>query len=171
MRSGAELALMALLAACGGGPRAKPALLAVPVEGSSRDLRMLVGNWEGEFVSARHSRRGTIAFSLREGEDTAYGRVLLDGPTPPPACTDPVSKATGPQAIGEIALTVAMVNVGGHSIGGWLRPYRDPELGCWMDTWFEGIVAGDTIEGMYFSNPADTATALRLGAWWAARKR
>ena len=171
MRPGNVVVLMAVLAACGGGSRAKPVLPAVPVEGSSRDLRMLVGDWEGEFVGARGSRRGTIAFNLRGGEDTAYGQVFLKGPTPPPGCTDPVSKATEPRVVGEIALALALVNVGGHSVGGWLRPYRDPELGCWMDTWFEGIVAGDTLEGMYFSNPADTATVLRLGSWWVARKR
>jgi hypothetical protein len=170
MGPGNVLVLMAVLAACGSGSRAEPVLPAVPVEGSSRDLRLLVGSWEGEFVSARGSRRGTIAFSLRGGEDTAYGQVVLEGPTPPPGCTDPVSKAMDRRMVGEIALTLALVNVGGPSVGGWLRPYRDPELGCWMDTWFEGIIAGDTLEGMYFSNPADTATALRLGSWWVARK-
>ena len=170
MRSRTTMALLAALAACG-GPRSEPALPAVPVEGGSRDLRMLVGNWEGEFVSARGSRRGTIAFRLRGGQDTAYGQVLFKGPPAPPGCTDPISQATESRVIGEIALTVARVNVGGRSVGGWLRPYRDPELGCWMDTWFEGTIAGDTLDGMYFSHPADTAAAMRLGTWWVARQR
>ena len=170
MRSPNVLALAVALAACG-GPRSEPALPAVPVEGSSRDLRMLMGSWAGEFVSARGSRRGTIAFNLRGGQDTAYGQVLFEGPPPPPGCTDPVSKATTARVVGEIALTLARVDVGGRSVGGWLRPYRDPELGCWMDTWFEGTITGDTLEGMYFSHPADTSAALRLGTWWVARQR
>ena len=170
MSSRNVLALVAALAACS-GPRSEPALPAVPVEGSSRDLRMLVGNWEGEFVSDRGTRRGTIAFNLRGGRDTAYGQVRFKGPPPPPGCTDPVSSATHARVVGEIALTLALVNVGGPSVGGWLRPYRDPELGCWMDTWFEGTITGDTLEGMYFSNPADTSAALRLGTWWVARQR
>jgi hypothetical protein len=72
---------------------------------------------------------------------------------------------------GEIVLTLGRVNVGGESVGGWLRPYPDPELGCLMDTWFEGTIDRDTLEGMYFSNPADSAQAIRLGTWWAARRR
>jgi hypothetical protein len=46
MRAGNVLALIALLAAYDGGSRAEPVLSAVPVEGSSRDLPMLVGDWE-----------------------------------------------------------------------------------------------------------------------------
>jgi hypothetical protein len=171
MRSASLLAALSTLAACGGGSRSEPAGPAVPVEGGARDLRMLVGDWEGEFVSARGSRRGAIAFSLHGGRDTAYGRVVLRGPTPPPGCADPVSRATQSRVVGEIVLTLARVNVGGRSVGGWLRPYRDPDLGCWMDTWFEGTIAGDTLDGMYFSHPADSSEAVRLGTWWVARKR
>jgi hypothetical protein len=170
MRSSRFLILMSLLAACG-GRRADADLPAVPVEGSRRDIRMLAGEWEGEFVSARGSRRGTIVFSLRAGGDTAHGRVVFSGPTPPPGCTDPLSKATESRVTGEIVLTLGRVNVGGESVGGWLRPYPDPELGCLMDTWFEGTIDRDTLEGMYFSNPADSAQAIRLGTWWAARRR
>jgi hypothetical protein len=143
----------------------------VPVEGGARDLRLLVGDWEGEFTSVRGSRRqGAIAFSLHGGRDTAYGRVVLRGAAPPPGCADPVSRATEPRTVGEIVLTLGRVNVGGRSVGGWLRPYRDPDLGCWMDTWFEGTVRGDTLDGMYFSHPADSSHAVRLGTWWAVRK-
>jgi hypothetical protein len=164
-------ALVVVLAACLGGPRRAPVLSAVPVEGAARDLRMLAGSWQGEFVSARGSRRGVIAFSLDGGRDTAYGRVVLAGPTPPPGCADPVSQATTSPVVGEIVLTLASVNVGGLSVGGWLRPYRDPELGCLMDTWFEGTIEGDRLDGLYFSHPADTAGAMLLGTWWAARQR
>jgi hypothetical protein len=170
MRPTRFLVLMSLLAACGGA-RPQAHLPAVPVEGSRRDLRMLAGDWQGEFVSARGSRRGTILLSLRAGADTAHGRVVPTGPTPPPGCTDPLSKATESQVTGEIVLTLARINVGGQSVGGWLRPYRDPELGCSMDTWFEGKIYGDTLDGLYFSHPADSAQAVRLGTWWAARRR
>jgi hypothetical protein len=40
-----------------------------------------------------------------------------------------------------------------------------------MDTWFEGMIRGDTLEGMYFSHPSDTAKSVRLGTWWVARRR
>jgi len=165
------LATFTLFAACGGGRRPSVAGPAVPVDGSGRDLRTLVGDWEGEFVSSRDSRRGTIAFSLRGVGDTAHGRVTMRGPTPPPGCTDPVSQATAPPAVGEIQLILGRINVGGPSLSGWLRPYRDPEQGCWMDTWFEGTIRGDTLDGMYFSHPSDSARAVRLGNWWVARRR
>lgn len=165
--------LAALLAAsaCGGGRRAEPAGPMVPVQGGVGDLRLLVGDWEGEFTSTRDARRGRIAFSLLAGRDTAYGRVSMRGPTPPPGCTDAVSRATESESTGEIVLALGRVNVGAPSVGGWLRPYRDPELGCWMDTWFEGVIRGDTLEGMYFSHPSDIAKSVRLGTWWVARRR
>ncbi|CAN5760674.1 hypothetical protein BH24GEM1_BH24GEM1_12580 [soil metagenome] len=161
---------LTLLVACGGGSRSSAAGAFVPVEGGLRDLRALAGDWEGQFVSARGSRRGTNVFSLLGGRDSAYGRVVLRGPTAPPGCTDPVSRATGSRVEGDIVLTIARVNVGGRSVGGWLRPYPDPELGCLTDTWFEGTIMGDTLDGMYFSHPADTAQAVRLGTWWVARR-
>jgi hypothetical protein len=40
-----------------------------------------------------------------------------------------------------------------------------------MDTWFEGTIRGDTLDGMYFSHPADSAQAVRLGTWWVARRK
>jgi len=52
-----------------------------------------------------------------------------------------------------------------------MHPYRDPELGCLMDAWFEGEVMGDTLAGMYFSHPADVASSVRLGTWWVTRRR
>jgi len=54
--------------------------------------------------------------------------------------------------------------------GGWLQPYRDPDLSCWMDTWFEGRLVRDTLESTFASRRMDTDT-VRLGTWWAARTR
>lgn len=159
-----------VLAGCGGPRRAAP-LAPVQVTGTARDLWVLAGDWAGEFASSRTSRRGRIAFRLRAGRDTAQGQVVFSGPTPPPGCTDAVSVATEPRPTGEIVLTFARVTVGGRSVGGWLRPYPDPELGCPVDTWFEGTVRGDTLSGMYFSHPADAAASVRLGTWWVARQR
>ena len=169
-RPASLVVVLVLLAACGAGS-GPVAGTAVPVQGGARDVRALVGDWEGEFVSSRGAHRGAIAFSLLGGRDSAYGRVVLRGPTPPQGCTDPVSEATESRVEGEIVLTIAQVNVGGRSVGGWLRPYPDPEFGCSTDTWFEGTIRGDTLDGMYFSHPSDTARAVRLGTWWVARAR
>lgn len=162
--------LPVLVAACAGGPRRPVALPAVPVEGSVRDLSWLAGDWAGEFASSRDARRGRIAFTLRAGRDTAQGRVTFTGPTPPPVCTDAVSAATRSSVEGKIELALARINVSEYTVGGWLRPYRDPELGCLMDTWFEGEVRGDSLAGMYFSHPSDSAASVRLGTWWVTRR-
>jgi len=162
--------LLALAAACVGG-NSPPPLPAVPVEGSTRDLRWLAGDWAGEFVSSRDDRRGSIFFSLRGGQDTAQGQIVFTGPTPPPGCTDPVSVASQTRAKGAIVLTFAGVTIDDRSVAGWMHPYRDPELGCLMDAWFEGEVMGDTLAGMYFSHPADVASSVRLGTWWVTRRR
>ena len=163
--------LPALAAACGGGRHRPAPLPAVPVEGSSRDLRWLAGDWAGEFTGSRDGRRGSIAFRLRGGQDTAQGEVVFTGPTPPPGCTDPVSVVTAPRAEGRIVLSFARVSVTDRAIAGWMQPHRDPELGCLMDTWFEGESRGDTLAGMYFSHPAESTASVRLGTWWAARRR
>jgi hypothetical protein len=166
------LSLLPVLAAACVGCSSRPTPLpAVPVDGSARDLRWLAGDWAGEFASSRDGRRGSIAFSLRGGRDTAEGQVDFTGPTPPRGCTDPVSVATEPHAEGEIVLTFAGVTINDRSVAGWMRPYRDPELGCLMDAWFEGEAMGDTLAGMYFSHPADVASSVRLGTWWVARRR
>ena len=163
------LTAITMLAACQ-SHRQDP-LRPVPVNANARDMQLLVGDWQGEFVSEEGGRRGKIAFRLMAGRDTAEGLVTVDGPAPHAGCVDPVSLATAPKVIGQLALTLGTVNVGEPSVGGWLRPYPDPELGCLMDTWFEGTIDGDTLRGMYFTNPADTAKALRLGNWWVARRR
>ena len=172
MRVRSRLSLLPVLAAaCVGGPSRPAPLPPAPVDGSARDLRWLAGDWAGEYVSSRDDRRGSIAFSLRGGRDSAQGQVVFTGPTLPPGCTDPVSAATASRAEGEIVLTFAGVTITDRSVAGWMHPYRDPELGCLMDAWFEGEAMGDTLVGMYFSHPADVASSVRLGTWWAARRR
>ncbi|HEX6669809.1 MAG TPA: hypothetical protein VF061_09635 [Gemmatimonadales bacterium] len=165
------LAMLALVACGGHGARGAVALPPVPVEGPARDVRALAGSWRGEFVSETGLQRGVIAFDLPRGRDTAYGHVVFSGPMPPPGCTDAVSSATEPREPTETVLALARVTVGGSSVGGWLESYRDPRLGCPVDTWFEGTIQGDTLGGMYFTHPADTAATVRLGTWWAARTR
>ncbi len=157
------------LAAC--GRRGAVPLPAVPVDGPEREVRSLAGSWEGEFISDAGDRRGAIVFSFPGGRDTAYGHVVFTGPAAPEGCTDAVTRATEVRPPTRIVLTLAWVNVGAYSVGGWLQSYRDPERGCPVDTWFEGTIRGDTLGGMYFSHPADTAASVRLGTWWAARLR
>jgi hypothetical protein len=170
VRRGVALATGLLgLAACGPGRPVQP-LSPVVVEGSRLDLRSLAGEWNGEFRGDSTGRHGTIRFSLAAGRDTAYGRVLMEGPAPPAGCVDPVSTATGRGAGVGYLLRLGRINVSHGSVGGWLEPYTDAIRGCMVDTWFEGQLRGDVLEGVYFSHPADGGS-LRLGTWQVRRAR
>ncbi len=158
-----------LLLACGGPPPA-PTLPPVPVQGPRRDINLLAGEWAGQFVDSEGGRRGTIAFTLQPGRDTARGWVVTEGAPPPTGCTDPVSRAVQTRSDGRTVLRLGGVVFAEGSIAGWLQPYPDFERGCPVDTWFEGLLVGDTLRGMFFAHPA-VGDTVRRGTWWAGRKR
>lgn len=141
---------------------------AVQVEGKPSDLRPLAGHWTGEFHNELTGHHGTITFSLQPGRDTAYARVVPDWPAPSAGCVDPVSTATRPAGQEEFVLRLGRVGVSEGSVGGWLTPYPDPSAGCLVETWFEGLLKGDLLEGFYSSHRADGGP-LRQGTWWVRR--
>jgi hypothetical protein len=163
------IAMVALAAACG-GPPAPEAAAPVRVAGGRADRHMLEGSWSGEFRDDRTGRTGTIRFTLAPGRDTAYARVLVRGAPAAPSCGDALGGATRPPGDGEFVLRLAQLRVESGSVGGWLTPYRDPEAGCLMDTWFEGLVRRDRIEGAYFARPAN-GKLIRIGKWEVRRER
>lgn len=140
---------------------------AVRVQGHSRDIRRIAGTWRGEFHS-QTGRVGTIFFDLKATSETAYGDATFDRVIPTPACTDMTRPPETLQVRVPVVLQFGALATSEGSIGGWFRPYRDPDLSCWMDTWFEGHLRGDTLSGSFFSRRTDTDT-VRRGTWWAAR--
>ena len=159
--------LLGYLAACAGmtGPPAP-----VRVQGESRDIRQLAGTWRGEFHSSRTGRVGTIFFDLRADSDTAYGHVTFDRVIPTAGCTDMSRAQEASSVVVPVVLSFGALATSRGSLGGWLQPYRDPDLACWMDTWFEGRLVRDRLEGSFFSRRTDMDT-VRTGTWWAARTR
>ena len=150
----ATLLALAALVSCGG--RSDPVAGPVPVQGPSRDLRTLTGEWSGAFLSSAGDRHGVVVFALGAGRDTARGYVVVEAP---PART----------AAGATVLRFGTVVVAEGSIAGWIHSYPDFELGCPVDTWFEGRLVGDTLRGMFFAHPLAGDT-VRQGDWWAARR-
>jgi hypothetical protein len=142
----------------------------VRVQGESRDIRQLAGTWRGEFHSDRTGRVGTIFFDLRADSDTAYGHVTFDRIVPTAGCTDMSRPQDATSVVMPVVLRFGALAASGGSLGGWLQPYRDPELACWMDTWFEGRLVRDRLEGSFFSRRTDIDT-VRTGTWWAGRTR
>jgi hypothetical protein len=159
--------IMGFGAACTSIP---PESSAVPVEGHSRDIRRLAGKWRGEFHSAQTGRVGTIYLDLRPDKDTAYGNASFHRVVPTTACTDMTRPQEASNIVVPVVLRFGALTTSEGSLGGWLQPYRDPELSCWMDTWFEGRLMRDTLRGTFFSRRTDTDT-VRAGTWWAARTR
>jgi hypothetical protein len=124
----------------------------------------------GEFIDGHGSRRGAISLTLEAGRDTAHGRLVMEGAAPPAGCTDAVSsavRAAGEQ--GPTVLRLGRIVVAEEAVAGWVESYRDLELGCPVDTWFEGRVRRDTLRGMFFAHP-QVGDTVRRGTWWAARQ-
>jgi hypothetical protein len=142
----------------------------VRVEGESHDIRRLAGTWGGEFRNPAVGRVGTIFFDLRSAGDTAYGNVRFDRVVPVSGCNDMARPQVTTSVVVPVILRFGALATAEGSLGGWLVPYRDPELLCWMDTWFEGRLMRDTLRGSFFSRRADGDT-VRIGSWWAARVR
>jgi hypothetical protein len=140
------------------------------IQGESHDIRQLAGRWRGEFHNTHTGRVGTIFFDLRADRDTAYGDVTFDRVIPTAVCNDMTRPQTTSNVVVPVVLRFGALAVARGSIGGWLRPYRDPDLLCWMDTWFEGRLVRDTLGGSFFSRRTDTDT-VRVGTWWAARTK
>ena len=161
------LLLVGSLTACA-GLTGQPS--AVAVQGSRGDVRRLAGTWRGEFHSARTGRVGTIFFDLRADSDTAYGKATFNRVIPTEGCNDMTRPQVASSVVVPVVLRFGALATSDGSIGGWLQPYRDPDLACWMDTWFEGRLVQDTIRGSFFSRRTDTDT-VRAGSWWAARTR
>ena len=147
-----------------------PAMQSQPVglQGNRSDIRRLAGTWTGEFHNRHTGKVGTIFFDLRADSDTAYGRVTFNHVTPVAACADMTRPQESTSIVVPIVLRFGALAVFKGSIGGWLQPYRDPDLLCWMDTWFEGRLVRDTLSGSFFSRRTDT-DSVRQGSWWAAR--
>lgn len=157
---------LSLLAAC--NPLIQPA--PVRMQGEAADIRRLAGTWRGEFHNAQTGRVGTIFFDLQADSDTAYGNVTFDRVVPVATCTDMARPQETSSIVLPVVLRFGALATSNGSLGGWLQPYRDPDLACWMDTWFEGRLVRDTLAGSFFSRPTDRDT-VRQGTWWAARTK
>ncbi|HEY0305364.1 MAG TPA: hypothetical protein VGC44_10330 [Longimicrobiales bacterium] len=136
----------------------------VPVAGNTAAL---AGKWEGEFRSADGMRAGSIMFTLRAGQDSAYGDVLMVPNEWSRQHNPQEGRAESPHPHPEL-LAISFVRVFGNHVRGTLEPYRDPVCGCALNTVFEGELKGDVINGTYRSLHVDTRET-RNGTWLVRR--
>lgn len=138
--------------------------------GNKLDLKLLDGEWKGDYFSKDTGRSGTIEFTLIGEEDKAYGDVLMilrgsREPYHPIGFRDRVE--VDPQ-FPEL-LTINFVEIMGGKVKGELTPYWDPEMQRRMYTTFEGVLQGDTIQGTYESR-MEQSPIYFYGQWKVSRK-
>lgn len=141
-----------------------------PVTASPDDLRLLAGEWHGEYGGSETGRTGSVFFEIKPGTDTAYGDVVM---LPQRANISPsqAERLTmrSVRALAQV-LTIRFVRIEGGSMSGSLDPYRDPDCNCTVVTTFIGRLSdAATIEGTFTTR--GTAIPTRVGWWRASRAR
>ena len=144
-------------------------LPSVRLEGTDQDLKRLVGNWTGEYVSDTAGEAGgSIIFRLESTDAQANGDVLMTrrGARTPYAPYEP-EHGTG-RSLGTQSLAIRFVRTDDGALNGELDPYWDFDRACEARTVFRGSVRGHIIEGTYettFSGPYQR----RTGRWKVVR--
>ncbi len=140
------------------------------VTASDFDLNPLVGEWRGEYSSAQTGRKGTIAFTLRAGESTASGNIVMIprvDSTLTPAEREALSSTGTP---GRSVLKIHFVRKEGGNLSGTLDPYRDPDCNCQASTTFQGSFRdARTIEGTFSTVPSQPGLSVSGGTWKVTR--
>ena len=136
----------------------------IELTSSDFDLNSLVGEWGGNYSSTETGRSGTIAFTLRAGESSASGNVVML-----PQGADSSAAAMSAAAARQV-LTIHFVRKEGRNIVGTLDPYRDPACACQVSTTFQGTFRdARTIEGTYTTVPSQPGTSVATGQWRVTR--
>jgi hypothetical protein len=155
-----------IVIAVAGGAASAAACASRPPEieltASDFDLNPLVGEWRGDYSNPAAGRSGTIAFTLRAGESSASGSVIMI-----PGKPDSVVAAA---AMARSVLKINFVRKEGRKLTGTLDPYRDPSCGCQVITTFEGSFTDSrTIEGTFNTVPSQTGYNATGGRWKVTR--
>jgi hypothetical protein len=136
----------------------------IGVTSSDFDLNPLVGEWRGTYTNPEARRGGTIAFTLRAGESSASGNVVMI-----PGAPDSLATAA---ATARSVLKIHFIRKEGNKLTGTLDPFLDPECGCKVTTNFEGsFTNASTIEGTFTTVPSQSGRSVTGGKWKVTRVR
>ena len=143
----------------------------VNLYGTKVDLKLLEGDWKGEYSSKDTGRSGNISFTLTTEGNEAYGDVLMI-PSSSRKPYHPVGYRESPEVDPRIPelLTIKFVEVLGGKVRGELTPYWDPEMQRRLNTVFEGVLKGDTIEGT-FESRIEQSPIYFYGIWKVFRQK
>jgi hypothetical protein len=142
----------------------------IEVTSNDFDVNPLVGEWRGNYSSAQTGRSGTIAFTLRAGEGSASGNVIMV-PRPDSLLTETERDAlSNVSAAGRSVLKIHFVRKEGGSLSGTLDTYNDPDCGCPVTTTFQGSFRdARTLEGTFTTVPSTPGRVVSGGTWRATR--
>jgi hypothetical protein len=143
----------------------------VNIYGESVDLKLLEGEWKGDYSSKDTGRSGMIEFVLIAEEEKAFGDVLMI----PRGAKEPYHQVGYRDKIKidpnfPELLSIKFVEIEGGKVMGELAPYWDPEMQRRMYTSFEGILKGDTIEGT-FESRFEQSPIYFTGQWKVMRMK
>ena len=154
------LAVACLAASAVGCARTPPE---IELTSDDFDLNPLVGEWRGDYSNPQLRRSGTIAFTLRAGESSASGNVVMI-----PHTADSAVAA----AAGRAVLRIHFIRKEGRKVSGTLDPFRDPDCGCQATTTFEGAFTDSrTIEGTFTTVQSQSRHSVTGGKWKVTRVR
>lgn len=142
----------------------------VPLVGASSDVSALTGEWAGEYSSGESGRSGSITFTLRASDDSAFGDVVMIptglGRPVKPYSEQPVGGSNTPSPT--TVLKIRFVRVEQGHVSGTLDVYADPQTGERLFTTFTGALKGNTIEGTYTTR---LQTGVTQTGRWSVQKR
>lgn len=155
------LAIAGAAAATAGCGRRQPE---TELTSSDFDLNPLVGEWRGDYTNPEARRSGTIAFTLRAGESSATGKVVMI-----PGKADTLVAAA---AMARSVINISFMRKEGNKVSGTLDPYIDPTCACRVITNFEGsFTDARTIEGTFTTVPSQSGVHITGGKWKVVRKK
>ncbi len=140
------------------------------VTASDFDLNPLVGEWRGAYSSAQTGRTGTIALTLRAGESSATGNVVMI-PRPDSSLTPAERELlANVGAPGRSVIKMKFIRKEGGNLTGTLEPYQDPDCACRVITTFQGTFRdARTIEGTFSTVPSQPGSSVTGGTWKITR--
>jgi hypothetical protein len=157
----AAVLVLGTTAACAGKPAS------VPVVGPSGDVHALAGQWSGEYSSPESGRSGSISFTLRATDDSAFGDVVMIPGGGRRAVSPWRPDASSGAAPAAEVLTIRFVRVQSGHVNGTLDPYADPTTGARLFTTFVGELKQNVIEGTYTTRLPSGET--QTGRWTVKR--
>ena len=140
------------------------------ISASDFNLQPLVGVWRGDFNSAQTGRTGIVAFTLRAGESSAKGNVVMIARPDSLLTPEEREMLENGTLAGRSVVPITFIRKEGGSMSGILDPYRAPDCDCTVTTTFQGTFTdANTISGTYTTVPSKAGASVTGGTWKVIR--